>query len=81
MENSEKNKELVLFLRNLANSVENNTITSDQSQKLGEFFMSFKMSQEEDKDCDPMDVIKFITMGWYIYSNIIKDSPDIQDID
>ena len=81
MENFNKNKELVLFLRNLADSVENNTITSEQSQKLGEFFMSFKMSQEQDKDCEPMDVIKFITMGWYIYSNILKDSPIVEEID
>ena len=81
MENFNKNKELVLFLRNLADSVENNTITSEQCQKLGEFFMSFKMSQEQDKDCEPMDVIKFITMGWYIYSNILKDSPIVEEID
>ena len=43
--------------------------------------MSFKMSQEQDKDCEPMDVIKFITMGWYIYSNILKDSPTVEEID
>jgi hypothetical protein len=81
MENLNKNKELVLFLRNLADSVENNTITSEQSQKVGEFFMSFKMSQEQDKDCEPMDVIKFITMGWYIYSNLLKDTPTVEEID
>jgi len=81
MENLNKNKELVLFLRNLADSMENNTITSEQSQKVGEFFMSFKMSQEQDKDCEPMDVIKFITMGWYIYSNLLKDTPTVEEID
>ena len=64
----ETNKNLVLFLHNLADSIENNTISQDNLQLVGEFFMSFEISQQPHTPCDTMDVIKFITMGWYIYS-------------
>ena len=63
------NNNLVLFLQNLANSIQDNTISKEHLQMVGEFFMSFEMSQQEtNTPCDTMDVIKFITMGWYIYS-------------
>ena len=63
------NNNLVLFLQNWAHSIQDNTISIEHLQMVGEFFMSFEMSQQEtNTPCDTMDVIKFITMGWYIYS-------------
>jgi len=69
LEQKTNNNNLVLFLQHLANSIQNNTISPEHLQLTGEFFMSFEMSQQEtNTPCDTMDVIKFITMGWYIYS-------------
>ena len=78
-----KEKHLILFLRTLADSIETNTLQSEQLQKVGEFFMSYKMSQNENQNTyeefDTMDVIKFITMGWYIYSMLLdKDKKHIE---
>ena len=83
-DNVSSKEEIILFLRNLADSIENNTLQSEQLEKVGEFFMSYKMTQNENKNTeeefDTMDVIKFITMGWYIYSILLdKDKTPIEE--
>jgi hypothetical protein len=68
---TETDKQLVPFLRDLADSIESNQLLPDQLLQIAEFFISYKFShetqiQDTDED-DPMDIVKFMTMGWYIY--------------
>lgn len=82
--------QLVPFLRDLADSIESKQIHHEQLKRVGEFFMSYKLQEEfieNDKDSDPdkehedMDIIKFITLGWWIYQHILSndgtDSPTV----
>ena len=87
--------QLVPFLRDLADSIESSQLTGEQLRRVGEFFMSYKLQEEisNDKDYhsaeyDDMDIIKFITLGWWIYQHISKDcqneetrEDNISDID
>lgn len=71
--NNNSDKNLVPFLRELANSIENNKLSLNQLQHIGEFFMEYKFHEHNELDeskqdeFESSDVIKFLTLGWYIY--------------
>ena len=77
---SETDKQLVSFFRDLADSIESNNMSQEQLQQAGEFFVSWQFNKDNEEDTDsvdsvePIDVIKFITMGWYIYKMINKSN-------
>jgi hypothetical protein len=78
MDNSySSDDQLIPFLRELANSIELKQLHSDQLKKVGEFYMSYKLNVEGDNcdnDLEEMDIIKFLTMGWYMYKHILSSS-------
>ena len=61
---------LAPFLRKLASEIDNNTLSTQQLQQIGEFFMAFLFNYKEPSKND--DFMKFIIMGWYIYTYIYK---------
>ena len=67
---------LVPFLRNLATSIETNKLSPEQLQNIGEFFISYELAEKKDSDIkedfDDMDIIKFLTLGWWIYTHILN---------
>ena len=77
---------LAPFLRNLAQSIEENRLLPRQLQRVGEFFMSYQFQEQAIKDGDntdenitngrkfnKSDLMKFIVMGWHVYSCILDD--------
>jgi hypothetical protein len=73
--------QLVPFLRNLADSIEKEQLLPEQIQKIGEFYMSYKLNTENStEDPESMDVVKFLTLGWYIYTHILNKE-NINEID
>ena len=69
---------LPVFLRNLADSIDNKTILPQQMQKIGEFYMSYLFQEQAIKDNNEdssgqlseythEDIVKFVILGWYIY--------------
>jgi hypothetical protein len=80
---NDSDEQLVPFLRELADSLESKKLEKDQLKCIGEFFMSYKFyekrngwkeeEEDEDEDEEEFDVVKFITMGWWIYTQILKD--------
>ena len=92
MENSDNL--LIPFLRELANSVESKQLEPDQLKCVGEFYMSYKFNDQKngrdnnfDNDLEETDIIKFLTLGWYFYTHIQKNSitgpvnPDVNDLE
>lgn len=74
--NDENNKKIINFLRNLANNIENKTIDDKLLQHIGEFYMSVLFKEEIDKvdsSIEEKDLVKFLTVGWYIYNIILKE--------
>jgi|UniRef100_A0A6C0LYG7 hypothetical protein len=65
---------LLGFLKNLTQSVENDELDQQQLQRVSEFFMSYQLYEHvENEDFNETDLIKFITLGWYIYNVMLKN--------
>ena len=76
---------LAPFLRNLAQSIEEGRLLPRQLQRVGEFFMAYQFQEQAIKDGDnttessntsnrkfsKSDLMKFIVMGWHVYSCIL----------
>lgn len=77
-------KELVPFLRRLADAIEHKKLSVNQLQHIGEFFMSYLFIEQVEKDnleytkksekhptkFSDEEFKKFITLGWWVYSEI-----------
>lgn len=76
---------LIPFLRNLADSIENDRLLPRQLQHIGEFFMSYQFQEQAIRDGETnespehsfskSELMKFIVMGWHIYSCILRENP------
>jgi len=65
------NKVLIDFLRNLANSIENNDIDDEHLKTAGEIYMKHKFNQNSDHE--ESKIAKYISLGWYIYEIVLKN--------
>jgi hypothetical protein len=76
-------EQLAPFLRQLADSIEHNQLSSDQIQQIGEFFMSYKIrNQSEENNSEinnPSEFIKFLTLGMYIYRFVLNSDGEIPE--
>jgi hypothetical protein len=85
---------LIPFLRNLADSIEGGRLLPRQLQRIGEFFMAYQFQEQAIRDGDDgdenqnierqfskADLIKFIVMGWHVYSCILDGSKTTYDED
>lgn len=86
MENSYNNADtqLIPFLRELANSIEANQLSPNKLKHIGEFYMNYTMQEElseekNDENFDDMDIIRFLTLGWWIYTHILKNNNEEED--
>lgn len=79
----EEYNKLVVFLRNLATSIENKALVPQQLQVISEFFMSYQFHEQSIKDNQILnnmnefsqeDMLKFLCMGWYIYRCILNNN-------
>ena len=74
---TESNKLLIPFLRELADSIEQNTIPADRLRQVGEFFMAVEFQkqqmQDQSNDFGAGDMTKFLILGWYIYGILQKN--------
>jgi len=64
------------FLRKLADDIDNKKLSTEKIQQIGEFYMSWLFNTEADKKHSEISVeesLKFLTLGWYIYKQILKD--------
>lgn len=81
---NENQKQLIPFLRNLADSIESSELKPKQLRSIGEFFMAYQFQEqavkdmEEDGESDTpkfsqQELIKFLSMGWYVYQVLLKE--------
>lgn len=62
-------KKLVLFLKNLANSVEQDTLDSEQLASISEFYMSWEFKKNTG-EYSSQELIKYLSLGWYLYTHL-----------
>jgi hypothetical protein len=72
--------ELTVFLRDIADSIEDDSIEPSDKQRVGEFYMQYKfknmINDINSSDIDEKDMIKFLVLGWYIYCVVLKNKQD-----
>jgi len=67
---------LKIFLKDLIDDMENDKLNQQQTKLVGEFYMKYKFQNniiQNNKNINKeneKDFIKFLTLGWYIYSII-----------
>ena len=69
------NIKLIYFLRNLADLIEKNKLNSIQERSVGEFYMSYKFQEtlKENKMINDIDLVKFCSIGYFIYEKLLKE--------
>jgi len=75
-------KELSPFLRELADNIDNDELSQHQLQKIGEFYMAWKLMDQmnddnQDSEFHEIDLMKFVILGWFIYKHIVKNDPNL----
>ena len=93
MENkNDSDARLVLFLRNLADSIDKKELVPRQLHSISEFFMKYQFQQQAilandnsktlPSNTGRYELCKFIIFGWYVYCCILtKDSILLHDDD
>jgi len=78
----ENNNKIIDFLRNTADLIEKNEINEQSLQLAGEYYMRYLCKIEIDDSkvatLDEKDLVKFLTVGWYIYNIILKEKQEIK---
>lgn len=73
-------QQLINFLRNLANDIENNNIEDENLLKISQFMMNFQFQNQQDEQSDDYsndDMVKFLSLGWYIYTQLLNQDEDL----
>ena len=84
----EQNRQLVPFLRKLADSIERDALLPRQLREVGEFFMKYQFNLDRVEEGDASDdedefskdeITRFLIMGWWIYRRILKNPSNASD--
>ena len=67
-EENETVKVLSSFLRSVADRLEKNQVPAQKLEILTDFFVNYMSEPTTDKV--EVDMVKYLAMGWYVYSNI-----------
>jgi len=74
---NESDKQLIPFLRKLADKIENNSILPEELKSVGDFFIKYRFINnnqvENNNEFSKDELMKFICLGWYIYNCILKN--------
>lgn len=62
-------EKLLIFLRDVLTKVENEKLTKEQLEVLTTFFISWQ-AIENDQPIDRDTLMKYCTMGWYVYKQL-----------
>jgi hypothetical protein len=68
------NNNLIVLLENIIENIKNNKYNPTHTLYLSELITKFNFIVEmnNDNDIPKKDVINFLSLGWYIYNNLIE---------
>tara|TARA_Y100000996_G_C22514843_1_gene639966 strand:+ start:249 stop:512 length:264 start_codon:yes stop_codon:yes gene_type:complete len=74
------NTEIKDFLKEILDKLENNQLNDDQLAKIGQFRISYLYENQNENDIEYSqdELVKFLSLGWYIYTQLINNE-NIQD--
>ena len=74
------NNELISFLTDMKEKLQNEQISDDELEIMGEFYMLCKFKQEFTQmkaEVDEKDLVKFLMLGWYFYCILQKKEAQV----
>ena len=74
-----KESDVSKFLRELADKMDDETLSEDEKRLISEFYMEYKGKQTEIYEIK--ELMKFFTLGWYIYNKVVIDNDTIEHIE
>ena len=74
-----KESDVSKFLRELADKMDDETLSEDEKRLISEFYMEYKGNQTEISESK--EFMKFFTLGWYIYNKVVIDNDTIEHIE
>jgi len=72
MEKNDPNSVLAPFLRKLADDLDGQQLSPEETQRVGEFYAAWTFHSTPENP-DETDLMKFFTMGWYVYRQLLKN--------
>ena len=75
MDTNNNKHDLKMFLNDMSTKLENEQISTEELEMLGEFYMLCKFKKEYSlvkDELDEKDMIKFLVLGWYFYCILQK---------
>ena len=74
-----ENTEIVNFLKDVIVDIESGNVKDLKLQYVGEFLMGYKFHEFLEDECnttteDEKDFLKFLFLGWYIYTFILRNN-------
>lgn len=87
----EQRHKLAIFLRDIADQLQTNTLSKPLVRHTSEFFMSYQFIEQAIKDnhtqegvpkLSTKELVKFLFFGWYCYTILLsnKSLPNMEDI-
>ena len=70
------NNEILLGkINDIARKIENNSLTDKEREHLYGFFLELEAKEdfENNKNYSQGDMIKFLSLGWYIYTKLLNE--------
>tara|TARA_B100000900_G_scaffold403014_1_gene409538 strand:+ start:29 stop:277 length:249 start_codon:yes stop_codon:yes gene_type:complete len=64
------NNLLIDFFKDMIKKLENNEINEKKLRQLSEFMLRYKFENNRPVKYQHDEFVKFLTLGWYVYSNI-----------
>lgn len=75
-------RDLVTYLRKLTDDIESGSVSCEHLKRINEFYMSdisgVHLEKHSHDEYTDDEFQKFLTLGWYVYTHIIKDTPPSQ---
>lgn len=66
-------QKVISFLENLLTGLKDKSLTEEQAKRVSEFYLSYEfLDTITEDDISNRDIINFLSLGWYIYSNFNK---------
>jgi len=62
-------QQLIQFLEKLVTSIKEGSLSLEELKSISEFYMMYTFSDIKN-DVSEKDLLKFLSLGWYIYKNI-----------
>ena len=71
--------EIVNFIENVLNLSKTDSLTPSQRDLIIEFYTRYMFLDQEHQTMSDNDALKYLTMGWYVYSNMSQNKYNLSN--